>query len=139
MAIIANQSLYLSRADVARLERLIASARDQRDLAYLDGLEARLEQAQSIAAREVPPDVVTMNSRVRLHEPRTGARPEYTLVFPEAADAARLRISVLAPLGAALLGAREGDRVQWETPGGEREMVVESILYQPEAAGRYDL
>jgi regulator of nucleoside diphosphate kinase len=141
MASIANQTLYMSRGDLARLERLIASvrARDERDLAYLDSLEARLEQAQPVAAREVPPSVVTMNSRVRLYDPATGVRVEYTLVFPESADASQERLSVLAPLGAALLGAREGDRVRWETPAGEREMVLEAILYQPEAAGRYDL
>ena len=141
MANIASQHLYLSRADLARLERLIASVRmqDERDLAYLDGLAARLDQAQAIAAREVPPSVVTMNSRVRLHDPATGMRVEYTLVFPDAADASQERLSVLAPLGAALLGAREGDRVRWETPAGEREIVLEAIVYQPEAAGRYDL
>lgn len=141
MESIVKQTVYLSRADIGRLERLIASARsrDERDLAYLDSLEARLEQAQSIAAREVPPSVVTMNTRVRLHDPRTGERAEYTLVFPDAADASQYRISVLAPLGAALLGAEEGDTVRWETPGGERELVVEGIVYQPEAAGHYDL
>lgn len=141
MASIAKQTLYMSRADLARLEQLIASvrARDDRDLAYLDILEARLEQAQSVPAREVPPSVVTMNSRVRLHDPATGTRVEYTLVFPDAADASQERVSVLAPLGAALLGAVQGDHVSWETPGGTREMVLEEILYQPEAAGRYDL
>lgn len=141
MESIANQTVYMSRADIGRLERLIASARarDERDLAYLDSLEARLEQAQSIAAREVPPNVVTMNTRVRLRDPQSGERLEYTLVFPDAADASQHRISVLAPLGAALLGAQEGDLVRWETPGGERELEVEAILYQPEAAGHYDL
>lgn len=141
METVIKQDLYVSRADLSRLEALIARARRgaDRDVGYLDHLEACLDLARSVPATDVPRDIVTMNTRLRLRNRETDASTVYTLVFPENADADRNRISVLAPLGAALLGAREGDTVVWRTPDGEQRMTIEAILYQPEAAGDYHL
>lgn len=141
METVSKQDLYVSRLDLARLEGLIRRARlgAHRDAEYLDSLEARLESARSVPAADVPDDIVTMNTRVRLWNRETGVRAVYTLVFPENADANQNKISVVAPLGAALLGARQGDTVVWPTPDGEQRMTVEAILYQPEAAGHYHL
>lgn len=136
-----KQDLYVSRADLSRLEALIARARRgaDRDTGYLDHLEACLDLARSVPATDVARDIVTMNTRLRLRNRETDASAVYTLVFPENADADRNRISVLAPLGVALLGAREGDTVVWRTPAGEQRMTIEAILYQPETAGDYHL
>lgn len=135
------ETLYISKTDAVRLERLIASARARgdRDLSYLGPLKARLDHAKSVLPREVPSYVVTMNTRVQLLDVATGVPLVFTLVFPEEADPSKDKISVLAPLGAALLGACQGDVIRWKTPGGVRETKIEAILYQPEAAGRYDL
>lgn len=133
--------VFVSRIDLARLQQLIDKARRESDIDadYLDQLEAKLERAELVESRAVPADIVTMNSRVQLRDEQDGSSHTFTLVFPENADPAQDRISVLAPLGAALLGARVGEPVVWRVPSGEKCMRVEQILYQPEAAGDYHL
>ncbi|BAU50194.1 GreA/GreB family elongation factor [Sulfurifustis variabilis] len=133
--------IYVSGLDLARLQQLIVNARRDSDMDadYLDRLEAKLERAERVETRAVPPDIVTMNSKVELRDEEVGSVHAYTLVFPENADPANDRISVLAPLGAALLGARVHERIVWRVPTGEKQMRVEKILYQPEAAGDYHL
>ena len=87
-----------------------------------------------IPAGEVPPDVVTMHSVVRVRDLDTNVRAVYRLVFPVDADIERRRISVLAPVGTALIGYRAGDRIDWATPGGTRRLEIESVVSQPQAA-----
>ena len=84
-------------------------------------------------------DVVTMNSRVRLQDEASGQTLECNLVFPGEADASANRISIVAPLGTAILGYRVGDTVTWPLPGGDRQYKIVEIAYQPEAAGDYHL
>jgi regulator of nucleoside diphosphate kinase len=62
-----------------------------------------------------------------------------TLVFPKDADISQDKISVLAPIGTAVLGYHVGDTIEWEVPDGIRKLEVRKILYQPEASGDYDL
>jgi len=80
-----------------------------------------------------------MNSRVTVRDMETGERSVYTLVYPEHADYREGRISVLAPLGSAMLGYRAGDVVEWEVPKGTKRMQIEEIHYQPEASGDFHL
>lgn len=136
-----NRTIHVTQHDMERLRALIASIHgvrgagaDARDRPYLVMLSAELDQAVVVGHDEVPPDVVTMNSRVRL---RDGRRTWImTLVFPEDANPEEGAISVLAPLGAALLGCRVGQTVRFRVPGGaERTCEILSVLYQPEAAG----
>jgi regulator of nucleoside diphosphate kinase len=133
-----NRTIHVTQHDMERLRALIASTNggrgDDRDRPYLATLTAELDQAVVVGPDEVPPDVVTMNSRVRL---RDGRRTwVMTLVFPEDANPEEGSISVLAPLGAALLGFRVGQTVTFRVPGGaERACDILSVLYQPEAAG----
>ena len=137
-----TRQIYITRNDLTRLEELLRTARtfsEERDSDYLGQLEALLEGSYTVSAREVPADVVTMNSRVRLTSADGGSSTVYTVVFPADADAARQRVSVLAPLGAALLGCRVGQDAVWETPEGTRRLGVAEMLYQPEAAGDYHL
>lgn len=88
---------------------------------------------------EVPPDVITMNSRVKLQDLDSGDEMIYTLVYPSDADTGQNRISILAPIGTALIGYRVGDIVEWKVPSGVKRLKVEEILYQPEASGDFDL
>ncbi|MDX9912809.1 MAG: nucleoside diphosphate kinase regulator [Phycisphaerales bacterium] len=133
-----NRTIHVTQHDMERLRALIASTNggrgDHRDRPYLATLARELDQAVVVGPDEVPPDVVTMNSRARL---RDGRRTwTMTLVFPEDANPEEGAISVLAPLGAALLGCRVGQAVRFRVPGGaERECDILSVLYQPEAAG----
>jgi len=101
-------------------------------------LAAELNNAVVVDSCRVPPDVVTMNSRVLFEDESTGERRAVTIVFPQQADASLGSISVLAPIGTALLGYRSGDVVESKVPSGVRRLKVKEIVYQPEAAGNYN-
>jgi regulator of nucleoside diphosphate kinase len=129
--------LIVSRFDLQRLERLLER---QGSGGNLDLLRAELDRAEVVEPEDVPPDVVTMNSRVRVVDETTGDETELQLVFPAAADVVRGAVSVLAPVGSALLGLRVGSAIDWPVPDGrERRFRVVAVSYQPEAAGHTHL
>lgn len=136
-----NRQIFITDFDLERLEELIenASRRSSRDGKHLEELELELLKADVVPPAGIPPDVITMNSRVCLQDMETGDDLVYTLVFPPDADLERGRISVLAPIGTAMIGFRVGDTIQWQVPAGTRKFKVKSMLYQPEAAGDYHL
>ena len=84
---------------------------------------------------QIPADVITLNSTARLVDRETKEEMVYSLVFPEDADTSQGKISILAPIGTAMLGYKAGDTFEWDTPGGKRIIRVKEIVYQPEAAG----
>lgn len=133
----------VTELDAARLSRLLGrspAARGPRSPhCPFPELDDKLEIAAIVASRKVAADVVTMNSTVRLREVDQRSAGEVTLVYP--ADATSpTRISVLSPLGQALLGTRVGAVFSLTLPGGEeRNYAVEALTYQPEAAGHYDV
>lgn len=128
-----NRMIYITAADMARLRSLVADQRNSRE--ELKTLKSELDRARVVASGEIPRDVITMNSKARLREVQTDDVMTYTLVFPELADYEARRISVLAPIGTAMLGQREGDEFEWEVPAGPVRLRVEKVIYQPEAAG----
>jgi regulator of nucleoside diphosphate kinase len=136
-----NQSerVYISELDEERLRALIGegSHSPARDGEHFLSLEEELDDAHVIPPPAMPPDVVTLNSRIRVRDSATGQTFVYELVLPLNADFERGRISVLAPLGTAILGQRVGDEVEVRAPGGSRRLRIESVLYQPEAAGEF--
>lgn len=137
-------TVYITEMDRQRLEKLIEKAeehygRDSANQEYLRKLEQELEQAVTVPSEEVPGDVITMRSRVRLSDLNTGEEVTYTLVFPSEANFEEGKISVLAPIGTAMLGYRAGSIIEWQVPSGLRRLKVEEVLYQPEAAGDYNL
>jgi regulator of nucleoside diphosphate kinase len=101
----------------------------------LTQFEAELDRAEVLAEDELPGDVVTMNSRVVVEDIDTGRISEYELVFPWDSDVSRGRISVLAPLGIALLGYRTGDIIDREMPSGKKRFKIVRVTGQPEASG----
>lgn len=101
-------------------------------------IEAILDASALVPSREVAPDVVTMNSQVMLQDLQTGQRSTLTLCYPEKADPAVGLVSVLSPVGSALLGLRMGSVARWSTPSGdEKSAEVLAVLYQPESSGDY--
>jgi regulator of nucleoside diphosphate kinase len=136
-----SQNILVTHEDRRRLGTMLDAAQlhSGERLEYLRALEAAIEQAQSIEAAEVPHDVVTMNATVELRDLDTQEREIYTVVYPDRADIEQNRISVLAPIGTAILGCRIGDIVEVKVPSGWRRIRVEEIDYQPERAGRFDL
>jgi regulator of nucleoside diphosphate kinase len=106
-----------------------------RDREHLEMLAQELDRAEIVRSRDIPADTVTMHSHVLVRDLDTGRESTYTLAFPSDADIAKGKISILAPIATALLGYREGDEIEWPTPGGRRRLNVIQVLYQPEAAG----
>lgn len=134
---IMNRTIHITRPDMHRLRTLIESMKTSRE--DLKALGAELDQARLLSASEIPPDVITMNSTAELRDLEDGELMTYTLVFPGKANVDEGLISVLAPIGTAMLGHRSGDEFEWHVPGGAIRLRVEKVLYQPEAAGHYNL
>jgi len=133
-----ERPIVVTRPDLQRLRRLIETARQRRrwEEVHLMALTEELEEAEVVEPEGVPPDVVTMRSRVRVRDLVSGDLATYTLCYPVEADLDAGKLSVLAPIGTALLGYREGDVVEWPVPGGVRVLKIERLLHQPEAAAR---
>lgn len=134
-------TIYMTNYDLIRLKELlqVGVSLKRRDKEHLETLQGELDRAHVLHPTAIPSDVVTMNSRVRLVDLVTNEEGAYTLVFPSEANLEQGKISILAPIGTAILGCRVGDTVEWRMPGGIRKLRVEQILYQPEAAGQYQL
>ncbi|HEX5221333.1 MAG TPA: nucleoside diphosphate kinase regulator [Verrucomicrobiae bacterium] len=132
-----TRTIYITQADMRRLQPLLEGMKNSRD--DLRGLQVELESARVVAPTDVPPDVITMNSKARLRDLDTGEAMVFTLVFPGNADIEHDKISVVAPIGTAMLGHRVGDEFSWDVPAGSVRLRVEEVLYQPEAAGHYHL
>jgi len=130
----------LTEFDFSRLEVLVERLSQQTSPPpILPLLDRELERAIVIKPEAIPPSLVTMNSEVEIRDLDTGSMRCVILVFPSLANIETNRVSVLAPMGLALLGRREGAQVSWQTPRGVRRSQVERLLFQPEAAGRFDL
>lgn len=136
-----NRSITITADDCRRLEQLLVSEMAEAigKKSYLNDLRSELSRAEIVDSGEVPHDVITMNSTVRLRDVDTEEVETYTLVYPRQADIAAGRLSILAPIGTAILGYRKGDVVQWRVPSGWRCLQVEEILYQPEREGALPL
>ena len=130
-----TSQIIVTDRDFWRLHALVGAraAGSTRDLAHRERLEEELARSVPIASAEVPSDVVTMHSEVRVRDLAAGVAQTYTLVFPHEADLSSGRLSVLAPLGTALLGYRAGDEIEWAMPGGVRRVQIESVHQGPAA------
>jgi regulator of nucleoside diphosphate kinase len=129
--------IVVSSLDLKRLDVLLDSL-PPGGTADVDLLREELERAQVLDPEQMPSDVVTMNSRVRFQVEPSRQEYELTLVYPKDIDGSPGRISVLAPVGSALLGLRIGQKIEWPALHGKRIRVrIVDILYQPERAGDY--
>jgi len=133
------RTIVVTEKDLQRLHALIDS-RAERDAEAAELLEEELTRAVVVPQNQIPANVVTMNSRVVFEDEQTKQQREVTLVYPGAADAASHKVSVLAPVGAALLGLAVGQSIDWPLPGGRTARLrILSVLYQPEASGDFEL
>jgi len=135
------RTICITEADKKRLAELIEVAGEFGGHARkdLEALARELARAEIVASKDVRPDVVTMNSRVVLQDVNTGEEMNYVLVFPKDANVNAGAISVLAPIGTAILGYSKGDVIEWPVPAGMRRIRIEKIVYQPEASGHFHL
>jgi len=127
--------IVLTSRDFDRLERLLESLPADA-FPGKSALESELRRADVVEPERIPPNVVTMNSTVRFTIAESGEEFRLTLVYPKDAQGEPDRISVLAPVGSALLGLGVGDEIQWSRPGGGMSTVrVIDVAYQPERSG----
>ena len=131
------RSLHLTRHDLHRLRTLVNAAIRTSTTAALERLRDELNRAVVTEPAALPPDLVTLGSFVKIEDLYTGEIEEYTLTFPDQADIGSCRLSVLSPVGIALLGCREGAIVDWPTPGGIRRLKIHRVA-QPALAGAVD-
>ena len=130
-----SRNIAVSRTDLQRLQSLLESHFVEvigNGRAHLKELKRKLELATVVDSSEMLPDIVTMNSTFNLFDLDRNEADTFTLVYPEEAHIATGKLSVLSPIGTAILGCRIGDRVHWKVPSGNIEMQIEDILYQPE-------
>jgi regulator of nucleoside diphosphate kinase len=131
-----NSKIHLTMQDRDRLERLVTMSEKSPNVLALD---EEIQNATIVEQGNIPPNVATMNSRIRFVDDASGDETEVTLVYPAQADASSGRVSVLAPVGTALLGLAVGQSIEWPMPNGQsRRLRVVAVLYQPEAAGDLD-
>ena len=130
-------TIIINELDAARIDRLLEQPAFA-SLPVADALNAELDRAQMCAPQDMPSDVVTMNSQVKFRDLATGEVRTRTLVYPAQMTDSSTQLSVLAPVGAALIGLRIGDTIHWELPGGiATHLEVMELIWQPEAAGEY--
>lgn len=131
-----NRSIHITEFDAKRLRELLSKMTNQQSG---QDLETELDRAVLVQPEQIPADIITMNSTVHLLDLDTQENLTYTLVFPDEANISEGKISVLAPIGTAMIGYRVGDTFAWQVPDGIRQLRVEKVIYQPEASGHYDL
>lgn len=136
-----SQEIVITQFDHDRLSALLDRLRREHEIwsGAAAALEEELDRATIVPPAQVPADTVTMNSEVHVVDLDNDEEIRVRVVFPGAAAPRAGKISVLAPLGLALLGASVGDEISWGMPGGVRRLKVQKIVFQPEASGRFDL
>ena len=133
-----EREIYITRRDIEKL-RSIVKIYNGNDAPHVERLEEELDRAKIVDSKDIPSDVVTMNSIVRIKDLDTGDEKTLILVFPGKQDASGKAVSILAPIGTALIGYREGDVIEWEVPAGKKRLQITEIIYQPERLGNFDL
>lgn len=103
-----------------------------------EALEEELARASIVSQKDIPNNIVTMNSKIRFVTQDNDTETEVTLVFPKDADVSSKQVSVLAPIGTALLGLQVGQTIEWAVPSGSRRLKVVAVPYQPEASGDWE-
>lgn len=139
---IMNRQIIITAKDLERLRKLISQEREFgkiKDSIELISLEKELSKAFVVDEQEIPSHVITMNSKFTVTNLETEEEIDYTLVYPEDADIFEDKISIMAPIGTAVLGYGEGDIFDWHVPGGIVQYRIDKILYQPESSGDFEL
>jgi regulator of nucleoside diphosphate kinase len=129
------KKITITKTDYERLKKLTGTPSKGNTPDHLIRLHNELERAKKVEPKKIEPDVVTMDTEIEFVDLDTNAVRRFKLVYPEFADIRKGYVSVLAPIGMALLGYRKGDIVEWEVPSGKKKFAIKDIIYQPEANG----
>lgn len=133
--------ILLTKLDHTRIKKSIKEALSERTITQneADGLLNELNSAQLVESYEIPPDIVTMNSIVKLKFLNQNKEIEIQIVYPKDADSAKNKISIFSPIATALIGYKVGDEIEWFVPAGLTKMKIMKIIYQPEKVGEFQL
>lgn len=135
-----TKNITVTTTDYQRIVEILDMYRGGKLADACEALETELERADIVESTKVPPTVVTMNSKVEYVDEESGRANEITLVYPQHADMSQRKVSVLAPVGSALLGLSVDQSLPWPLPDGRTTRVrVRAISYQPEAMGDFHL
>lgn len=135
------KKIILNKLDYLRIWKHLKDAKQQKTIEAVEAarLINELESATLVEPREVPADVVTMNSVVKISFDGGPTQQEFKIVYPDEADFRARKVSIFSPIATALIGFRVGDWVEWMVPGGLKKIRIDGLTYQPEAAGDYSL
>jgi regulator of nucleoside diphosphate kinase len=133
--------ILLTKLDHTRITKSIKTALSERTITQkeADSLLHELNSAQLVESYEIPPDIVTMNSIVKLQFLNQNKEIEIQIVYPEDADSGNNKISIFSPIATALIGYKTGDEIEWFVPAGITKMKIMKIIYQPEKVGEFQL
>jgi regulator of nucleoside diphosphate kinase len=133
-----HRRIVLTHADLEQLQRLVDQNSNGRNSELAELLETELVRAEVVDPDHLSPDVVTMNSTVVFEDEESGDRREVTLCYPQDASGKEGRISVLAPVGSALIGLAVGDSIDWVVPNGKKRFRIVAVPHQPQVAARLE-
>lgn len=133
-----RRRVCITETDMKQLREFLESTNGNlgRDSDNIRQLKEELDRAEVVSPEDLPSDAVTMSSRVLVEDMNCSARRSYELVYPHDADISKGRISVLAPIGTALLGYREGNAIEWHAPAGKKRVRILRVQHAPEAMGK---
>ena len=134
-------NIIISRIDHSRIKHRIDDAKQTRSINHSEAetLLKELESAKIVEPEEIPSDVVTMNSIIKLSFLNNNKQVQFQIVYPDKANVKENKISIFSPVAAALIGYKVNDEIDWVVPGGPTKIRIDEIIYQPEAAGDFSL
>jgi regulator of nucleoside diphosphate kinase len=137
----ANDNIVLNKMDHIRINKCILEAINDRSInrGEIERLQFELGRAKIVEPHEVPDNVVTMNSIVKLSFLNSNKQVQFQIVYPDQASIKRNKISIFSPIATALIGYKVGDEIEWIVPAGLTHLKIDEIIYQPEASGHYNL
>lgn len=135
------KEILITKQDFTRIHKAISDARQNNSIKKEEAekLLVELKSAKVVESEEIPNDVVTMNSIVKFHFENNKKEMQFQLVYPHFADFKNGKVSIFSPVAAALIGYGVNDQIDWIVPSGTTKIIIDEIIYQPEAAGDFDL
>lgn len=137
-----NRNIYITSMDQKRLTAMIEKENKSvttKNKFYLNALASELKHATIVDSKEIPKNIITMNSMVKLKDLDHDEEMTFSLVYPDNADIFKNTLSILAPIGTAIIGYSVGDTIKWDVPGGTINLSILEIIYQPETYGHFEL
>ena len=135
------KKVTLTKNDYTRIYKAITDAKNSKTINSNEAekLLSELSKAEIVPSEKIDKDVVTMNSEVKLFFENTQKEQSFKIVYPQDANLKENKISIFSPIATALIGYKIGDEIEWVVPSGMTKIKIVDLIYQPEAAGDFDL